>query len=300
MARQLPTRVPGEENRMARKPKPSPESRAEAPSPRAAVPRLSRKDLHEVLTFAKGLARAGGALAMSFFGRANPLLRFDHDLVTEADVAVQDFLRHEVRAAYPSHQFLGEEGRRRPQDVEPAQPLWVVDPLDGSACFSSGMPVWGLSLALFDGGRPVLGVIHLPVTTELYSAMLGEKAMLNDRPIAVREESWDNESLLLTYSRFHSDFTTRFPGKVRSLGSTAAHMAYVARGAAGAAILGNAHVWDIAAGCVILEAAGGAVRDLTGTRVELTRYLPGERIDIALLAAPRGLHAEIAASLEPR
>jgi len=273
--------------------------RGEAPGPRA-VPRLNRKELQEVLTFAKGLARAGGALAMSFYGRANPLLRFDHDLITEADVAVQDFIRREVLAAYPAHQYLGEEGRQRPQDLEPAEPLWVVDPLDGSASFSAGLPVWGLSLALFDGSRPVLGVIHLPVTSELYSAMVGEKAMLNDRPISVREESWDNEALLLTYSRFHSDFVTRFPGKVRSLGSTAAHMAYVARGAAGAALLGNVHVWDIAAGSVILEAAGGAVRDLKGKRVELTGYLQGERIDAALLAAPRGLHADIAASLEPR
>jgi myo-inositol-1(or 4)-monophosphatase len=261
---------------------------------------LNRKELQEVLAFAKGLARAGGALAMSFYGRANPLLRFDHDLITEADVAVQEYIRREVRGAFPAHCFFGEEGRQAPPPGELDKPLWVVDPLDGSACFSAGMPVWGLSLAVFDGGRPVVGVIHLPVTGELYSAAVGEKAMLNDRAIAVREESVDNEYLLLTYSRFHTDFSTAFPGKLRSLGSTAAHIAYVARGAAGAAVLGNVHVWDVAAGSVILEAAGGALRDLRGRRVDLAGYLLGERIDQVLLAAPRGAHLEVAGYLTPR
>lgn len=257
------------------------------------------RDLAEILTFAKGLARASGALALSYYGRANPTLRYDYDLVTEADLALSDYLRKEVSDAYPDHRFFdGQAQKKNLRDI--SDPVWVVDPLDGSAGFSAGMPVWGVSLALFDNGRPVLGIIHLPVTGELYSATRSGPAMLNDREIRVREQELDNESLLLTYSRFHSDFITHLTGKVRSLGSTAAHMAFVARGAASAAIMGNVHIWDIAAGQVVLEAAGGGIRDLHGNKVELADYSKGGDVDKVLIAASLGLHKEIGILLEGR
>ena len=262
-------------------------------------PRLGVRDLAEILTFAKGLARASGALAMSYYGRANPTLRYDYDLVTEADLALNEYLRKEVLDAFPDHIFFnGGAQKKNLRDI--TDPVWVVDPLDGSAGFSAGMPVWGVSLALFDSGRPVLGIIHLPVTGELYSASRSGPAMLNDRKITVRDQELDNESLLLTYSRFHSDFITKLTGKVRSLGSTAAHMAYVARGAASGAIMGNVHIWDIAAGQVILEAAGGAIRDLSGKKVDLADYSRGGDIDKVLIAAPMGLHKEIGSLVEHR
>jgi myo-inositol-1(or 4)-monophosphatase len=288
---------------MVRKKKTQSRPAAKSQSAEAAKPyrpRLTRRDLQEVLTFAKGLARSAGALAMSYYGRANPTLRYDHDLVTEADLAVEDYIRQEVSSSYPEHQFLGEEGRKSGGEPDRQQLVWVVDPVDGSAGFSAGMPVWGVSIALFDGPKPVLGIIHLPVTSEVYSAVSGGPAMLNDREIRVRDQVVDNESLLLTYSRFHSDFLTHTTGKVRSLGSSAAHMAYVARGAATGAVLGNVHVWDVAAGQVVLEAAGGALRDLAGRKVDLAAFLSGQKIEGVLIAAPKGLHPDIASQLAAR
>ncbi len=261
---------------------------------------LHKKELEEMLIFSKGLARASGALARSYYGRADPTLKYDNDLVTEADLVVQEYIRKEVSQTYPAHKFLGETGTTLPTDRDRQDPLWVVDPVDGSAAFCAGMPLWGVSLSLFDGSRPVLGVFYLPVTGELYSAIAGGPAMLNDRLISVRDDGVDNESLMLTYSRFHTDFITGFPGKVRALGSTVAHIGYVSRGAAGSAILGNVHVWDIAAGQVILEAAGGSIRDLQGKKVNLSSYLDGGRIDQTLIAAPNGLHTDIAAFMQPR
>lgn len=259
---------------------------------------LNRGELEQILTFAKGLARASGALALSYYGRANPTLRFDHELITEADLVVQDYIRGEVKRAYPDHVFLGEESAERPRQLDAELPLWVVDPVDGSASFSAGMPVWGISLALFDSGRPVIGVFHQPVTGELYSARSGGGAMLNDRRIEVRRQSVDDEALLLTYSRFHSDYRSRFPGKVRSLGSTAAHIAYVARGAAAGAVLGNVHVWDLAAGLVILEEAGGCILDENLQVCDLFEFADGRKLDRMLLAAPQGLHRDIFDTLE--
>lgn len=266
---------------------------------RPARPRLTRRELDEILIFAKGLARAAGALAMSYYGRANPTLRYDHDLITEADLALQDYIRQEVAAAYPDHEFQADRGRSGGKS-RAQSPVWVIDPVDGSASFSAGMPVWAVSLALFDGGKPVLGVVHLPVTSELYSATSKSPAMLNDREVEVLDQAMDNESLLLTYSRFHNDFITHMTGKVRSLGSTAAHIAYVARGAASGAVLGNVHIWDVAAGLVILEAAGGAIRTAAGKKVDLSDFISGERLDEVLIAAPAGLHPEIAELLEAR
>jgi myo-inositol-1(or 4)-monophosphatase len=259
---------------------------------------LNKRELMEMLTFTKGLAQASGALALSYYGRANPTLKYDHNLITEADLVVEEYIRNEVRDTYPSHKFLGEEMHSQSDDRDLQEPLWVVDPVDGSAAFCAGMPIWGVSISLFDGTKPVLGVFYLPVTGELYSAVAGGPAMLNDRIIKVRDEIIDNESLLLTYSRFHSDFRAHFSGKVRSLGSTVAHIAYVARGAACGAVLGNVHIWDVAAGLVILEAAGGEFRDLDNKKVDLSKYMEGEKIDRILIAAPKGLHRDISATLQ--
>lgn len=261
-------------------------------------PHLSKHQRREILTFAKGLARASGALAMSFFGRANPALRYDRDLVTEADLAVGKYINKEIMIAFPEHRFFGQVSQMNERDL--GRPLWVVDPLDGSASFSAGMPIWGVSIALFDAFRPVLGVIHLPVVGEVYSAIMDEPAMLNDRHISICEQVMDNESLLLTYSRFHADYLTHLQGKVRSMGSTAAHLAYVARGAATCVVTGNNHIWDIAAGAVILRAAGGSICDLSGKEIDLADYLSIERIDRNLIGAPAGLHRDIAALIKPR
>lgn len=257
------------------------------------TPKLSKHDLVELVTFAKALARGGGAIAMSYYGRARPSFKYDETLVTEADIAVQDYIRSEIAAAYPQHHFLGEEGMMDETISIPEEPLWVVDPVDGTAAFSAAMPIWGVAISLFDNGVPVLGVYYQPVTEELYSAIKGGPAYLNDVPIKVRkDDDIDNQSLLLTYSRFNCDYTTSFPGKIRSMGSSIAHIVYTARGAAWGALLGNVHVWDVAAGMVILQAAGGTIKTLDNKEWDITSALtsPGGKIDCQILAAAKGQH----------
>jgi myo-inositol-1(or 4)-monophosphatase len=167
--------------------------------------------------------------------------------------------------------------------------LWIVDTLDGAASFQAGMPVWGVSAALFEKFWPVLGFLYLPVTGELYSASAGREAFLNDKRIKVRKDpTVDNESLMLVYSRFHNDFSSNFPGKIRNLGSSAGHLAYVARGAADACIMKNVSVRDLAAGSIILEAAGGEIRYMDGTRFHVGDIMDGRRVDEPLIAAPKG------------
>ncbi len=268
----------------------------------------NREELKEIASIARGLARSGGRIALMSYGHADPSVKYDESLVTEADLAVQEHIRQEVAKRFPSHRFLGEEDLPRSsgeaagsREGEEPDYLWVVDPVDGTAAFSKGYPIWGVSIAVLRDTKPVVGVFFMPVTGEMYSAIAGGPAFCDDREICVRaDEVVDNESLMLTYSRFHNDFATDFPGKVRSLGSSVAHICYVARGAAWGAVLHRVHVWDIVAGQVILEAAGGEIRDLEGRPFRAADYLEETRIDRPLLAAAAGQHEAIGAYLRTR
>ena len=129
-------------------------SKPQKPVKKLYRPTLSMKELSEMLTFAKGLAQASGLLALSYYGRANPTLRYDHDLVTEVDLVVEEYIRKEVKQSYPTHKFLGEEMQKLPGKRKKKEPTWVVDPVDGSAAFSAGMPIWAYpSVFLMGNGR---------------------------------------------------------------------------------------------------------------------------------------------------
>mgnify|MGYP005849053997 CR=1 FL=1 len=244
----------------------------------------------DILNFAEEVAREAGKIAMQHYGKADPQLKYDMSLVTQADLEVQAFLEQKIAANYPHHKFFGEENAVVPGN---ADHLWVVDPVDGTAAFSAQLPIWGISISHFYEGKLQFGVFYMPVTNEIYVGM-GKKATLNQKLIRARlDDAVDNESVLLTYSRFHQDFTSDFPGKIRSLGSSVAHIAYVARGAAWGALLGRVHIWDIAPGLAILQAAGGEIRDLQGRLFNPEDYMDGQPVDRVYLAAARGQHDQI-------
>lgn len=254
------------------------------------------QEWEQMLKFAEEIAAEGGKIAMKHYGKADPQLKYDMSLVTEADIEVQSYLESRITNAYPHHAFFGEEGDQR--DYSNAEHLWVVDPVDGTAAFSSMLPIWGISISHFYDGELKFGVFYLPATNELYTGF-GKTATHNGQKIKSRiDDSVDNESVLLTYSRFHQDFSTNFPGKIRSLGSSVAHIAYVARGAAWGALLGRVHIWDIAPGMAILKAAGGEIRDLEGNLFNPADYMDGRSVDRIFLAAAKGQHDQIARFLK--
>jgi myo-inositol-1(or 4)-monophosphatase len=155
-------------------------------------------------------------------------------------------------------------------------------------------------MALFKNFWPILGLFYMPVTGDIYKALAGRKLMVNDTAISLEPEVVaNNESILLTYSRFHNEFRSAFPGKIRNLGCTAAHLGYVASGRAEAALLKYVHIWDLAAGQILLEAAGGEIRYLDGRAFHLNDYLDSQKVDEALLAAPEGEHAVISQYISP-
>jgi myo-inositol-1(or 4)-monophosphatase len=256
-------------------------------------------EVHVFLDFAESLVKQAGELALNYYGHGDPSVKFDDELVTEADLAIREAIRSGIYEHYPEHRLLGEGENVKTYRHGEGGFQWIIDPVDGTANFQAGIPVWGISMALFDNFWPILGVFLMPVTGDLYKALAGRKLVVNNKTISHKPEVVaSNESVLLTYSRFHNDFRSSYPGKIRNLGCTAAHLGYVASGRAEAALLKYVHIWDLAAGLIFLEAAGGEIRYLDGRAFHLNDYLDGQKVDEPLLAVPAGEHSIITKYLQ--
>ncbi len=256
---------------------------------------LTERELRTLKEFVENTLRKSGALMLNMYGQRNASVKFDEELVTEADNAAWELISQKIADSFENHGFLRDADIAGMEDEDCPRFLWIVDTLDGAASFQAGMPVWGISLALFEKFWPVLGFLYLPVTGELYSAYAARQALLNDRPISVRNDpTIDNESLVLLYSRFHRDYTSDFPGKLRNFGSSSGHMAYVARGAADACLMKHVNVQDLAAGSIILEAAGGEITFMDGRPFHVGDYLDGKSVEETLVAAPKGVWKALA------
>jgi myo-inositol-1(or 4)-monophosphatase len=196
------------------------------------------------------------------------------DLVTEADVAVETMFRKLIAERFPDHTILAEEFGQD-QETRGASHCWVFDPIDGTNNYAHGLPIFCSSLALEIDGRGEIGAIYDPTRKELFVAERGGGAFLNGRPIHVSEAATLVESMLVT--GFPYDIHKRIPeivglfgdfvGKaraVRRLGSAALDICYVAAGRMDGFWEQDLKPWDIAAGAIILEEAGGKVTDFNG------------------------------------
>jgi myo-inositol-1(or 4)-monophosphatase len=188
------------------------------------------------------------------------------DPVTEADREIERFLRDEIHARFPEHGVLGEEGSEPPRGVPF---VWVVDPLDGTANFINGLPLWAVSIGVLWYGRPVAGAIFLscgpngaPATVH---ARLGGGAAMNGQRVRVVEEVEPVRRRLSTLPahywrelRLHRRQPAQL-GEVRTLGSVALELALVAAGVLQYGLFWQPKIWDVAAGAAIVREAGGSV-----------------------------------------
>lgn len=243
-------------------------------------------------------ARASGAIATHYFHGTTARSKADRSLVTQADVEIERFLRERIATRYPDHGIMGEEGGVGQVEREY---VWALDPLDGTAAFVAGLPIWGVSIGLLRHGQPLLGVIYMPLVDECYWAIAGEGAFCNDRPIAAREGAdLDSNDWIAGPSKMHLNYSITFPGKVRALGSIAAYFCYVARGSAVGALLGRPHLWDIAAGMVLLHEAGGLTVGLSGQPIDLAPMLRGEASTERIILSARDMLPQLIGSITPR
>lgn len=194
------------------------------------------------------------------------------DLVTETDLAVEALLRERLAAVVPEADFYGEESA---QGGVPQGPCWIVDPVDGTTNYAHGLQHVAVSVALWQEGRPVFGAVHLPVLDELFWAVAGGGAYLGERRLAVSPEERLERSLVATgfpytvTERAHelagilARVLPRCQG-IRRLGSAATDLAYVAAGRFEGFYEAGLKPWDVAAGWLLVEEAGGRVSDALG------------------------------------
>lgn len=218
------------------------------------------------MNFLKDLVLDAGKIGMSYFGKVRTRIKNDRTPVTEADLSIDRFLMEKIREKYPDHLILSEE-RDNIKKKGKELVVWAIDPIDGTAAFASGLPVWGISIGIFVKDFPKFGAVYLPVTDELYYSD-GKKSYLGDREIKTGDFEIDRNSFLTVPSDAHRSLDLRgFIGKTRSMGSIAAHLCYVAKGVSIGAVM-KPSIWDIAGGCAIMHSAGVHMSCLDGNEIE--------------------------------
>lgn len=243
------------------------------PCYRAGMDPLSLRDA------AEELAREAGRILLRIAAEGVSIERKgDVDLVTRADRASEEFLVDGIRRRFPGHAILAEEGGGG--DGEPGAPLWIVDPLDGTTNFAHGLPLWSVSIGVMQEGRLLAGVVHDPNRDECFRAARGGGAFLGGRRIAVSGTADLGDALLVTGFPYdvrtsdvdNLDHFRRFMKRsraVRRLGSAALDLAWVAAGRFDGFWELKLHPWDVAAGALLVQEAGGIVTGFGGEPLDV-------------------------------
>jgi myo-inositol-1(or 4)-monophosphatase len=253
-------------------------------------------NLDPLRDFMVELAKLSGHFIHPFFGRADIAveLKEDHSPVTAADRGAEEIMRGLIHKRYPGHGVVGEEfGTERPD----AEFVWVLDPIDGTKSFVTGVPLFGTLIGLLHQGQPVLGCIHQPILGQL---MIGDNASatLNGKPVRTRSVTRIEEATLLTSDPaviLRQPECKGFTGLMdraaltRSWGDCYGYL-LVASGRADVMYDPLMHLWDIAALVPIIRGAGGVITDSNGG--------PAYPADSIVASANATLHRQVIDALK--
>ena len=262
---------------------------------------LSNPSLEGFLEIATEAALSAGAVLQSYWGNLKSVQEKGRpgDLVTEADAAAEAVVITILKRHFPDHQILAEESGHQGNTV--SRFLWAIDPLDGTTNYAHQYPFSATSIALLIDGVPQVGVIFDPFHQELFRAAKGLGATLNRKPIQVSKTNTLAQSLLVTgfaYDRRetpdnnYAEFChlTHLTQGVRRGGSASIDLAYVACGRLDGYWERGLSPWDIAAGIVLVQEAGGQVSaydqspiDLSSGRILATNTCLHEALSTELL-----------------
>lgn len=226
------------------------------------------------LTELERIVRQAGEVALGYFNDLDTLAinkKSARDLVTDADVAVENFLKTALEQQCPEYGFWGEESGKTANQTS----RWIVDPIDGTHSFSRGQYFWGISVALEIDGQLEMGAVYGPALDDYYAAQRGQGAWKNGRPIRVSNQidlaggmistgfaclrSYLKENNLERFSRIAEATTGQ-----RRFGSAALDLCLVADGQVDAFWEQELNLYDVAAGALIALEAGGTVTDFEG------------------------------------
>lgn len=259
---------------------------------------LDREDLDLLAR----VAREAGALALDYFERAD--IRAwdkskDHP-VTEADLAVNALIRDRLTAARPDYGWLSEESALS-DSTRTAERVWIVDPIDGTRAFMRQEPYWCIGMGVLHRGASRVGIVHAPMLGETYTARKGEGAYLNGAPIQVSECAAEQGCRIITNAGMMTHPAWKVPWPEMDLAdpkpnATLIRLCWVAAGKHDAVLtLWRKSDWDLAAGALIVEEAGGVATTHLGEPYVFNRGEPAQR---SLLAAGKALHSLLSARVE--
>lgn len=244
-------------------------------------------------------ARAAAEVLKDRLGRVTVQQKGPGDLVTEADFAAQQVIREIVAQRFPDHGFVGEEGPSQSHS-DNAEYVWYVDPLDGTTNFVRGLRYFAVSIGIARRGELVCAVVLDPMGNECFAAEKGAGATLNGQPLKTSSTQHLNDALVAVSLPVHSrrgqrpleqvlDVLALSQG-VRRMGSAALNLCYVAAGRFDACWDTKTSTWDVAAGVLIVQEAGGVVSGPDGGPFSLHQPTP-------IAAANSSLHRELLAVL---
>lgn len=227
----------------------------------------------EIKSFAVELARQSGTLLREKFSHAHTIhYKGDINIVTEADQFSENLIIGAIKHRFPEHGILSEES---PAIAGTGKIRWIIDPLDGTTNYAHGYPVFCVSIALESDGKIILGVIYDPMREEMFVATRGEGSYMNDKKIKVSNHDDISKCLLATGFPYdireskenNLDYFNWMAKKcqaIRRAGAAALDLAYLAAGRFDGFWELKLKPWDTAAGCLMVEEAGGTVSDLSG------------------------------------
>jgi len=219
-------------------------------------------------------AQAGGLVAKKFFRKLDPTKTTEksrNDLVSEADHASEAVIKAELALRFPQYRFLGEESGASGEGTR----CWIVDPLDGTLNFIQGFPHWCVSVGLWDKDGPVVGCIYDPMREDLFVAVRGEGATWNGERITISGQTGLDGAFIATgfayqlgerfetYTKALSSVFYRAKG-IRRAGSAALDLAQLACGIYDGFFEMGLRPWDMAAGVLLVQEAGGLITDWEG------------------------------------
>lgn len=257
-------------------------------------------ELEKCLDVALKAAHAGSQQLLTHWGKLEKIEKKSSfsDLVTAADKASEKAIIEIIKGAFPDHAILAEESGF--EAGKAAEFSWIIDPLDGTTNYTHLYPVFAISIGFTVHGKPSVGLIYNPISNELYTAVEGKGAYLNDQRIRVSNAQTLDESLLATgfaYDRQKTPETnyrefaklTHLTQGVRRGGSAALDLAFVAAGRLDGYWERGLQPWDVAAGALLVQEAGGLVTDYASAPLDI---YAGK-----ILATNGGLHSALSQAL---
>ena len=255
----------------------------------------------QFLKIAKQAALEAGKIIQKYSGKdqhKNVKHEDPTDYATDADTEAEKIIVKILTSNFPNHNLLGEEGARIDKKSEFT---WVIDPLDGSITFISGIPYFSVSIGLLEEGKPILGVVYNVSFKQMYWAQIGKGAFLNGKPIQVSQKKSLNESVgVLDFGHnvkrqhkldlYVNKLITKI-GYIYSFGSAVASLGMIAEGILDLDV-NYAFPWDFVAGAIIVREAGGMVTDFEGKEPDWSK----ERLNV--IASNGLIHDQILEALK--